>query len=53
LAKSIYSKRRIALLIKSGCIRFDIPAIKSSCVYLSANDLIMKSKVTHHVTDVN
>lgn len=42
----------MALFIKSGGNRFDLPVIKSCCVSLSANDFIMKISVNCHVTDV-
>ena len=47
------SKRLMALLIKSGGNRFDLPVIKSCCVSLSANDFIMRMSVNCHVTGVN
>ncbi|WP_231714288.1 hypothetical protein [Desulfosarcina ovata] len=53
IAKLMNSKRLMALFIKSGGSRFDLPLIKSCCVSLSANDFIMKISVNCHVTDVN
>ncbi len=47
------SKRLMALFIKSGGNRLDLPVINSRCVSLSANVFIMNSNVNYRVTNVN
>ena len=43
----------MALFIKSGGNRLDLPVVKSCCVSLSAKVLIMSNNVNCHVTVVN
>jgi len=51
-AKSMYSRRLTALLIKSDGRRLDLPETKIRCVSLSAKVLIMLKIVMRHVTVV-
>jgi len=53
VARSIYSRRRIALLFISGGKRFDFPVLYKIPVSLSENDFITVNSVLCHVTLVN
>ncbi len=49
----MYSSFRFVRSLISGGIRVDFPEIYKSCVFRSANDLIMQGSVKRHVTLVN